>query len=526
MKMKKILLSVMMLVACAIGMAAEELTVANGSATNSHVPFNGLWADSEGTISQVFYHADSLQSIPVGSTIKGLKFYASGNGISFTRAYFQLSLGEVDANPFQTSLGPAATGLTVVAQDVSIPAGSLEVTLELDEPYTYMGGNLVYEARVTTAGSFGTTNFYGVNVPSDQDYTCFSRSSAERFIPKTTFIYDMGDIDDAASVSPKSLDFGKMIPNTDKELIITLRNIGKNPFTPSVSTLASPFSTTYEAAELAAGSSIEIPVLFAPTDEGVFSDNLTIDCGVAGLFEIPITGLASNELELVVSDGTISSTNYPYKGTYTDTKGTVAQMIYPAQMLADVAGANITAIQFHAVNNLPDLQGATLQISLAETEQSAFERESAIGAPTNLIPDEDFKPVAEVVRVAGDKVWEIPFDEPYSYTGKNLVVKTLVTVAGSYNSTSFFGTNQADLVSYAAWGSNMDVSNFLPKMTVLYKAIDDPAVAVERVATDAAVARVRYVNIMGQVSDKPFRGMNIVITDYADGTHTSTKALF
>ena len=517
----------MMIVACAMGMSAsEELTLADGSTTNSHVPFNGLWADTEGTISQVFYHADSLQSIPVGSTITGIKFYASGNGISFSRAYYQLSLGEVDANPFQTSSGPAATGLTIVSSDVVIPAGTLEVILEFDAPYTYMGGNLVFESLVTTGGSYGTTNFYGMSVPSDQDYTCFSRSTAERFIPKTTFIYDIGDVDDAASVSPKSLDFGKMIPNTEKELIVTLRNIGKNPFTPSVSALTSPFSTTYEAAELAAGSSVEIPVVFAPTDEGTFTANMTIDCGEAGVFEIPLNGLASNELELVVSDGTISSTNYPYKGTYTDTQGTVAQMIYPAQMLADVAGANITAIKFHAVNNLPDLQGATLQISLAETDQNAFERETATSAPTNLIPDEAFKPVAEVVRVAGDKVWEIPFDEPYAYTGKNLVVKTLVSVAGAYYSTSFYGTNQVDLVSYAAWSSNLDVSNFLPKMTVLYKASEDPAVAVERIATDASVTRVRYVNIMGQVCDKPFKGMNIIITDYADGTHTSTKALF
>ena len=36
---------------------------------------------------------------------------------------------------------------------------------------------------------------------------------------------------------------------------------------------------------------------------------------------------------------------------------------------------------------------------------------------------------------------------------------------------------------------------------------------------------IDYVNVAGQVSDKPFEGVNIVITRYSDGSSTATKRL-
>ena len=41
----------------------------------------------------------------------------------------------------------------------------------------------------------------------------------------------------------------------------------------------------------------------------------------------------------------------------------------------------------------------------------------------------------------------------------------------------------------------------------------------------ARVASVRYVNAMGQISDKPFKGVNIVVTTLVDGTQTTTKVI-
>jgi hypothetical protein len=39
------------------------------------------------------------------------------------------------------------------------------------------------------------------------------------------------------------------------------------------------------------------------------------------------------------------------------------------------------------------------------------------------------------------------------------------------------------------------------------------------------IEHVRYYNILGQASDKPFDGINIEVTTYSDGHTTSKKLL-
>ena len=48
---------------------------------------------------------------------------------------------------------------------------------------------------------------------------------------------------------------------------------------------------------------------------------------------------------------------------------------------------------------------------------------------------------------------------------------------------------------------------------------------VEQIVNDREVANVRYINVAGQESDAPFKGVNIVVTTYTDGTTTTTKIL-
>ena len=44
-------------------------------------------------------------------------------------------------------------------------------------------------------------------------------------------------------------------------------------------------------------------------------------------------------------------------------------------------------------------------------------------------------------------------------------------------------------------------------------------------ASNAEVKGVKYVNVAGMVSDRPFQGVNIVVTEYTDGTSTTSKML-
>lgn len=55
--------------------------------------------------------------------------------------------------------------------------------------------------------------------------------------------------------------------------------------------------------------------------------------------------------------------------------------------------------------------------------------------------------------------------------------------------------------------------------------VTDVREIIQDVATPSTVASVRYYNLMGVESDKPFDGLNIVVTTYSDGSRTSKKIL-
>ena len=48
---------------------------------------------------------------------------------------------------------------------------------------------------------------------------------------------------------------------------------------------------------------------------------------------------------------------------------------------------------------------------------------------------------------------------------------------------------------------------------------------IQDVTAPRSITAVRYYNLMGVESDKPFDGINIVVTTYSDGSRTSKKVL-
>ena len=60
----------------------------------------------------------------------------------------------------------------------------------------------------------------------------------------------------------------------------------------------------------------------------------------------------------------------------------------------------------------------------------------------------------------------------------------------------------------------------------LNPATSEIITAINTVIVNGAVVGVEYVNSLGMTSDKPFHGVNIVVTRYSDGTTTSVKKVF
>lgn len=84
-------------------------------------------------------------------------------------------------------------------------------------------------------------------------------------------------------------------------------------------------------------------------------------------------------------------------------------------------------------------------------------------------------------------------------------------------------SQQSDLYKgYMQQGGNYTFNVSLENHTLTI--IDNTTTAISDLNT-ASVAGVKYVNLAGQVSSKPFDGVNIVVTTLTDGTTQTSKVI-
>ena len=163
-------------------------------------------------------------------------------------------------------------------------------------------------------------------------------------------------------------------------------------------------------------------------------------------------------------DDTEYNAALPVYGLYFDTEGTMSQMIYPADMLADLAGQKIVSVTFYPTAAIGFGNG-TLQVSLKEVEESTFSEAVAIT---------DMTTVANATIAKGETEITITFDEPFQYNGGNLAIETLVTAPGSYSSANFYGVKTEDNAGfhhYVSWGNDYNnLVKFLPKANFVYQS--------------------------------------------------------
>ena len=435
--------------------ARNTLTVyENGDEPNWVAPINLLYLDEVGTRSQVIYPAALLQPMK-DEAINSLTFYTFGN-IEASGGIVRVSVAETT----QTAFGSyVEAGLTQVAT-ISITPGVNQLVINFDSPFPYNGGNLVIDTYVEEAGICSTDADLFVCERADT-YSVISRGEVSRSIPKVTF--DFGaDVPYAAKLFPYQLSFNTIRVGHEDVQSVMLTNVGNQAFTPSFS-VGEPFRVDLQPAQLQPNESLEIPVTFAPTAAGDYNAVLSIDCGEAGILTAPLTATALTAAqELTVCDS-IAYGTLPIDGVYIDVVGTEGQMIYPAHMLTDMVGSKIVEIKFYPERM--KMNGGVVTLSLMTTDQVEYTEQTLLTGLT---------PIATATPVKGSREFIFTFDEPFEYTGGNLVVDALVTTAGQMNleSSTFYGVATEYWASLEAWsyyGYNVGFVSFLPKATFLYQ---------------------------------------------------------
>lgn len=442
--------------------AISELTVfGDGDELSNTSPINLVYMDEVGTRCQVIFPAEALSEMN-GEPINSMTFYLADEGLTISGGLVRVSLAETSQSSFAADY--ITDGLVQVAT-ISMSAGVKMLVINFDTPYMYHGGNLVLDTYVEEAAIDCYNLFRGVR---PDNYTTITRGEVAKFIPKTTFNYGT-DAEYAAKVLPTEVTFNTVRAERQDVQTVTLKNVGQKDFTPAFVAEA-PFGVIAPNVVLAAGQSVEVPVTFSPQTAGLYSGNLTIDCGPAGTLSVPLNGTATQAAaDLTICDGTEYASFVPIYGLDIDVVNTEGQMIYPASMLTDMRGREIYSLRFHTYKEV-QMNGGVIQLSFKEVQDTAFAT-AAIAT--------DLTAVATVSPVYGGT--DLVFDllEPFAYSGGNLLIDCKVIEPGitNYKQTFFYGT-PVDYncgVYKSVWYGNVfdtEFVPFLPKITFSYSMED------------------------------------------------------
>ena len=169
----------------------NELTVHDGTATNSYVPCYGFYADAYLKCEMV-YPAEELAEM-AGGSISSLTFYTTSPATDAWTATWQVFVNEVADATISDFAGPG----TVVYEGL-LDGTQASMTINFDTPYSYNGGNLLVGVYLIQTGNYKSVTWAGESVAgaSVQGYNYSSLSSVTAtqrdFLPKTTFTYAAG----------------------------------------------------------------------------------------------------------------------------------------------------------------------------------------------------------------------------------------------------------------------------------------------------------------------------------------------
>ena len=194
---------------------------------------------------------------------------------------------------------------------------------------------------------------------------------------------------------------------------------------------------------------------------------------------------------LVVADGTVTNTQVPVRGYYTD-YFLRCQTIYPETMLTDIAGKEIQELTYYIATPSSDAFDGTFEIRMGSSADAAFSN-------TTWLDVSSFELVYSGSLDCTGETLNITLTTPYTYTGGNLVIEvSQTTVSTNYASStfSFYGitSNGASLQgnsssSYASITTG-SAQAFIPKtgFTVPMNCATPSGLSVTPAETSAVVA--------------------------------------
>ena len=309
---------------------ADEITVYDGTGTNSYVPVAGYYADTNNQKVEIIYPASALSGI-AGVTISQIQFYVSSSASAVWGATYEVFVKEVNQEAFYITSSYYSSNAIAIGNDgaTTVYTGTLDatgstMTIPFDEGYEYNGGNLLVGIYMKKAGNnYPNASFYGAE--STNGSWCYYSSSSgnkpQSFIPKTTFTYQ------AATPGPKfaaydgstkltsgyAYNFGLATAGSTKTF--TLKNPGTEDLAISVTETGS-FNATLSATTITAGGEVTLTVTM-PETTGSSAVTITPDA-TSGIepFVINVSGTIRDANKVYEYGFTALPTDWTTTGTW------------------------------------------------------------------------------------------------------------------------------------------------------------------------------------------------------------------
>ena len=434
---------------------ALSITIADGTTTNDYVPVYGLYVDNY-SYSQFIIPADSIAAIQWDS-ITQLTFYSSSANINWGTAQFEVYMAEVAS----TTISALAdwNSLTKVKNAGSLSIEDNKMVVKLDNLYHYTGGNLLIGIKQTVSGTYQGCSWYGKTI-SGVSYAGYGTTVSQRdFLPKVTFGHIQGER--PACIKPASLavkltegngSIASLSWTSDEAAAWVVQYAMNADFVNAVSDTIS--DTTAVALSGLTPEKLHYARVKAICDGGAESEWSDV-----------ISFTPTNALSITIADGTTTNDYVPVYGLYVDNYS-YSQFIIPADSIAAIQWDSITQLTFYSSKADIDWGAAKFEVYMAEAASTTI---SALADWNSLTKVKNAGSLSIV-----DNKMVVKLDNPYQYTGGNLLIGIKQTVSGTYKSASWYGKLVTG-ASYGGYGTSVSQRNFLPKVTFGHIAGEEPA---------------------------------------------------
>ena len=171
---------------------ADNLTAADGTATNSYLPLYGYWSD-EAQHNQMIYPASMLAEAN-GQNLLQITFFVQSPTSRSMDQTVSIRLLEVSDSLFGSNSLADVSAASLVYTGTPVIADG-EMVLEFEEGFPYQGGHLLVDWQ-STSGSYFSTSFYGVSTTGNSSLYQYSSYSAnvQSFLPKMAVDFSAGTL--------------------------------------------------------------------------------------------------------------------------------------------------------------------------------------------------------------------------------------------------------------------------------------------------------------------------------------------